>query len=151
MFILGMMFLPPQAYGQRIQNRLLKELHLERAHHDNGDFKDRFGDFYEVKSSILQHADAKMNLVQIRPWQKAHFCCFVFDVRTGVVTPHAFKLNAPQMSEEMRMLNATSAHGTVAANAHNRNIEYRLSMNVSMLDVHFRRWKDNYASNFFSK
>ena len=150
-FILGMTFLPSQAYGTRIQNRLIKELYLEKvqAQSNNGDFRDVFGDYYELKVSILQHGESDMNMVQIRPWQKTHHFCFAFDVRTSVFKAYAFKLSPSQMDEEMRTMKAASAHGTAKANASNINVEYRMSLAISDDNDHFLRWKRLYQSNLF--
>lgn len=150
-FIYGVSLLSPQAYGPRIQARLVKELNLKKvkATEDSGDFVDQFGDNFEFKVSIVDSPLSKMNIVQVRPWQSTSYWCFCFDIRSDEFLPYAFKLSKHQMKNELDSIGANAAHGTKKANTDNKNVEYRFSLIVDCNDAHFKRWLELYKSNFF--
>lgn len=149
-FILGMTFMNPQAYGIRIQNRLIAQMEgLKVKAKDNaGDFVDISGKAYECKTSILTRGHSQFHVVQIRPWQGSDYYCVLFDIRTEDFKAYCFKLTSEEMKKELLILNATAAHGTSSANRKNTNIEYRFSMSVSDESEHFQRWKNNYSTDF---
>jgi hypothetical protein len=149
MFIHTISLLPSQQYGLRIQKRATKDFGWRSVsvNDDAGDAGDRSGEFYEIKSSILSDPSDKMNLVQIRPWQQTHYAFLCFDLRHGNYTPYLFKLTKAELLTELDRIGASSAHGTVRANANNQKIEYRMSLNVNELDVHFARWLSLYRKS----
>lgn len=149
-FVLGMTFMNPQAYGIRIQNRLIAQLEglKTKAKDNNGDFTDITGAAYECKTSILMRDNSKFHVVQIRPWQNSDYYCLLLDIRTENFQGYCFKLTSEEMKEELVLLNATSAHGTTDANKQNKNIEYRFTMRVSEDNEHFLRWRKKYQINF---
>jgi hypothetical protein len=149
-FMAGMVFLNPQSYGFRIENRLRFQLDAIRnnATSNNGDFQDIEGNNYECKTSVLTTNSSQINLVQIRPWQNTDYYCIFFDMRNKGFKPYCFKLTAEEMKQELFLNNGTAAHGTLAANKVNRNIEYRFSFNLDDNDKTFRRWKEKYLVDF---
>jgi hypothetical protein len=152
-FIAVMQMLTAQSYGSRIQNRLLKLLEFSRvpASENMGDCKDRFGDFYEVKASIVTPTNFKLNLVQIRPWQKIKgYICVAFDTRVDPIKIEVYTLDKNQMKEECEIMRASSAHGTKEANENNINKELRFDINIDPSNEHYHRWQ-KYRSNLSEK
>lgn len=149
-FIFGMSLTNPQVYGFRIQNRLMFELEMMnvKAKDDKGDFEDILGNKFECKTSLLTNDDSKFHMVQIRPWQETNYKCMVFDIRDGNFKAYAFELSHEDMIEELNILNASAAHGTISANQINNNIEYRFSMNVDENNPDFNRWLKKYKVDF---
>ena len=149
-FIFGMSLTNPQLYGFRIQDRLMYELEMMsvKVKEDKGDFEDILGNKFECKTSLLTNSDSKFHMVQIRPWQETNYKCLVFVIRNGDFKAYAFELNHEQMSEELKLLNASAAHGTISANQKNNNIEYRFSMNVDENNPDFSRWLKKYQIDF---
>jgi hypothetical protein len=149
-FLCGMQFLAPQAYGSRIEKRIIKENKLEKVSSAKGlgDFIDSMGDYWEVKVSLVTHADSKIDIVQIRPWQQVKYMLVAFDLFNKPNTSYVFHLSKADMERELKLLKATSAHGTKQANKGNANVEYRFSLNPTPTDEHFSRWCKNYLSNY---
>ena len=141
-FATGVSMLSSQQYGVRIQQRAIRDFGWSpiSLFRDLGDAGDRIGGYYEIKSSILTESNTKMNLVQIRPWQQVMTAILVFDLRNGGCVPYLFVLSKSELDRECALIGAASAHGTRTANAHNQNIEYRMSLNVDPNDLHFARW-----------
>lgn len=141
----------PQRYGGLIEKRLVKELKLikKKSSEDSGDFTDAFGDHYEFKSSIIKKDGDKINLVQIRPWQNTNYYIVAIRFWQGLTYCFAFKLSHEQMMKELVECKATAAHGTKKAILNNENVEYRFSIKPLKKDENFRRWIQNYRSNFF--
>lgn len=149
-FIIAMAQLNPQSYGARIQRRLIEELNLTRisASEDKGDFINQFGDHYELKVSLLQKSDSQMHLVQIRPWQDTNYYFIAFAIKEGEVYAFCFSLSHERMVKELKIMNASAAHGTKKTIEENKNVEYRISMSIDSTNENFQRWFTKYRSNF---
>ena len=116
--------LSPQSRSPLWQNCYMEKHGCERvqAKEDKGDFiKD--GKYYEYKGSGFSQ-DGNLNVVQIRPWQECHY--IVQFISYSDV--HTFELTHDEMLQEMKLCNASSAHGTGKAIIDNRNIEYRMTI-----------------------
>jgi hypothetical protein len=149
-FIVVMQMLTAQSYGSRIQNRFIKELKLEKipASANMGDCKDNFGDFYEVKCSIITVTNTKLNFVQIRPWQKIKgYFGIAIDTRIEPINIEVYRLDKSQMVAECDKMRASSAHGTKEANVKNENKELRFDLSIDPDDEDYKRWQ-NYKSNY---
>jgi hypothetical protein len=146
-FVSGISLLTPQAYGVRIQNRFIEDFGLNyiSIKNDAGDARDRLSGNCEVKSSILNESNQLLNIVQIRLFHDVqYYVVMAFDLRDNQYTPYLFVLTKQDMINECAVLGAGSAHGTVTANAHNLNVERRVSLVVDRHDVHFSRWLSQY-------
>ena len=152
-FIIAMAQINPQSYGAKIQKRLIEELGLEKisASEDKGDFVNQFGDHYELKVSLLLKDKAKMNLVQIRPWQDTNYYFIAFGIKNSEVYAFCFSLSHDRMLEELKLMNAFAAHGTKKSLEKNTNIEYRIDLAINSDNEHFQRWFTKYRSNFLDK
>lgn len=152
-FIKAMSYLNPQSYGVYIAKRLIRELNLTETHakKGKGDFVDHFGDHYELKVSLSIEEQPKINLVQIRPWQKTNYYFIGFVIKNGVVYSYCFKLSHEQMANEIKLTNMGSAHGTKDSLVNNENIELRKTIDINANDNTFKRWFLNYRSGFFDK
>jgi len=145
-----MLCLGSQAYGARIENRIISEWGgaIKRKNYETGDFL--FNDkIYEVKSSILRHDQSFVNLVQLRPYEKCDFFIInVFDVRllcdgeNEEVLYYKFLLSKEEMEEEMDLIKAGNAHGK--NNDRNKNKEYRMSFDLNDEDPNTIRWVEKY-------
>jgi hypothetical protein len=117
--------LTPNNYGTRVQERLRRELNVNRVSQRLG-----MGDFeicrkyFEVKVSYLSSKEDSYYLLHLRPWQRFNYylLCFVdcendFKPNFYVIDKHVihkFKLN--------------NMHGTADANSDNHNVELRISI-----------------------
>jgi len=148
-FITVMQMLTSQSYGSRIQNRLIKILGFKgvAANKDTGDCEDTYGDFHEVKASIVTPTNPRLNFVQIRPWQNIKgYIGVAFDTRVDPMRIEVYTLDKNQMKEECEIMNASSAHGTKKANENNTNTELRFDIKIDPEDQNYKRWQ-KYRSN----
>lgn len=145
-FLLLMSFLNPQSYGTRIQNRIGLALGGKTvpSQSNKGDIlvKDSY---YEIKLSFITKTNCALNLVQVRLWQNVNYLCFWFNTDTFEYS--LYELTHEQMEEEMKLVGASSAHGTKSVNEKNENVELRYSLNIDANDPHFQRWEKNYKSS----
>jgi hypothetical protein len=147
-FISKMLCLNPQSYGSRIQKYLISRFGLTgvSASKDLGDFTDQFGEYWELKVSLVTPTNLCLNLVQIRPWQEIQgYYCIAIDTRISPFTEHTFCLTKSQMEEECILMNATAAHGTKTVTAKNNKTELRLSIKIDDNDKSFLRWCKKYG------
>lgn len=151
-FVLLMQMLTPQAYGARIQNRLISEIGFKKVKQsdDEGDCEDVFGDRWEIKASIVTNTNNFLNLVQIRPWQNIKgYLCVVFDTRVDPMAIMVYRLFKNNMQEECIFCKAASAHGVRAVLAeNNKNIELRFGIKIDESDSDFIRWNNKYLTKF---
>ncbi len=150
-FLKVMKFLTPQSYGSRVQNKLIESLNFTKveAKLDKGDYKDGFGQHYEVKISLITETNEALNMVQIRPWQKIYgYICIAIDLRDIDPKIYTFKLTKKEMEKECIAMNASSAHGTKKAIEDNKNVELRLGLTINDENTHFLRWKKKYLTKF---
>jgi hypothetical protein len=148
-FITVMQMLTAQSYGSRIQNRMIKELGFKKvsARDNCGDCKDTFGDFWEVKCSIITPTNPSLNFVQVRPWQNIRYIGIAFDTRVKPTNIEFYRLDKSQMTAECEIMKASSAHGTKEANKNNSNKELRFDIKIDPMDTNYIRWQ-KYRSNF---
>jgi len=148
-FITVMQMLTAQSYGSRIQNRMIKELGFKKvsARDNCGDCKDTFGDFWEVKCSIITPTNLSLNFVQVRPWQNIRYIGIAFDTRVKPTNIEFYRLDKSQMTAECEIMKASSAHGTKEANKNNSNKELRFDIKIDPTDINYIRWQ-KYRSNF---
>jgi len=99
---------------------------------------------FEIKHSFVKPGD-KANLVQIRPWQKVGYLIYIFDLADDVL--FKFEISRAQMHKELKSL-GSSAHGTKAANAENKNKER--AIRISLLSEDFQRWINEYKPKTLS-
>ena len=92
--------------------------------------------YYEYKCSL--HDQINFRLLQIRIWQN---CDYIFQFITFEKV-YTFKLTKIQMIEEMKVCGCNSAHGTVVANKHNKNIEK--TMTIKKDSNNWKRWIEKY-------
>jgi hypothetical protein len=152
-FMYSMSLLTPQAYGSRLESYIIEKFNLDRVSSKDGlgDFKDSLCQNYELKISLITVTNNCLNMVQIRPWQNiSGYLMIAVDLRVVPVKLYAFQLSKQQLIEELKLLNASSAHGTKKANIDNRNIELRISVKIEDEDIHFKRWIDNYLNKELS-
>lgn len=141
-FIQKMQFLSPKAFGTRIQNRIILKNGFEKvnASIDKGDFKIN-DEYYEFKVSILTPSNKLANFVNIRPYQKiTGYFCIVVDTLSEFYKTYQFKISKDQMNNEIKVLNASFANGTKAANLENKNPSYRFSIDFINENVNGNRW-----------
>ena len=85
LFIMGMVFLNPQAYGARIEKWVRLYLNFTKvpAKDNHGDLVNLITNlFYEMKVSLLTPSNSALNLVQIRLWQpNDYYICIAYDLR----------------------------------------------------------------------
>lgn len=146
-FINIMRLLPPQNYGTRIQNRVIKNLNFikVKSSENKGDCLDNFGDNYEIKTSIIDVVNVDLNVVNVRKWQNVHYYIIGFDVRKDFKC-YFFRLSARDMERELDLMSATSSLGTTTtSNKDNLNVERRFSVRIDSDD--FVRWCETYLSN----
>jgi len=152
-FVTVMQMLTSQSYGSRIQNRLIKLLGFKKvaATRDAGDCEDAYGDFHEVKASIVTPTNPSLNFVQIRPWQNIKgYIGVAFDTRVDPMRIEVYTLDKNQMKDECGLTKASSAHGTKEANKNNSNKELRFDIKIDPDDKHYQRWQ-KYRSNLGEK
>ena len=150
-FLKTMKFLTPQSYGSRVQNKLIESLNFTKVDQklDRGDYRDQFGDHYEVKISLITETNNALNMVQLRPWQDIKgYICIAIDLRGIEPEIYTFKLDKDQMMNECEKMNASSAHGTKNAVEKNENVELRLGLIVNEKNKHFIRWKETYLTEY---
>jgi len=147
-FLKAMYLLTSQAYGPRIQTRIINELKWVKikASQNLGDALAMINNtYYEIKVSLISSSNSSMNLVQIRLWQNVNYLCFWFDIRTSKFS--VYILTHDQMKAETELMMASAAHGTKEANEVNQNVELRLSIKIDENNENFKRWESKYKSN----
>lgn len=146
-FINLMRALPPQNYGTRIQNRIIKNLHFKKVKSsDNcGDCLDNFGDPYEIKTSIIDGVNINLNVVNIRDWQEVNYYIVGFDVRNDEKFKcYFFRISKNEMLRELEIFKATASIGTNESNKNNECVEKRFSIEID--SPSWFRWCDMYLS-----
>lgn len=147
-FINLMRCLPPQNYGTRIQNRVIKNLKFQKckASDDCGDCLDNFGDNYEIKTSIIDGINTSLNVLKIRPWVNVNYYVIAFDCRPE--TPfkcYFFRLSKNEIEQELKLLKARASNNIKEVNLKNKNVDLRFSIEIESKD--FQRWIKKYSSN----
>jgi len=107
---------------------------------NRGDFE-KDGKHYEYKASGY-NADGAVHMVQIRLWQR---CDYVVQSISddGAVT---FVLSHAEMTQETKLLNATTAHGTKDVSRVSRHVELRMTLKPGTAD--WTRWMRLYRKPF---
>ena len=146
-FINLMRTLPPQNYGTRIQNRVIKNLKFQKckASDDCGDCLDNFGDNYEIKTSIIDGVNVSLNVLKVRPWVEVHYYIIAFDCRPN--TPfkcYFFRLSKNEMEQELKLLKATASNHIKERNEDNDNVDLRFSIEIE--SENWNRWTSRYLS-----
>ena len=130
--------LTPQSRSPMWQNYFIQKYDCEKVSKnvDRGDLK-KNGRYYEYKASGYNLGNS-VNIVQIRPWQD---CDYIVQAISddGATT---FVLTHEEMMLEMKVLNASVAHGTKTVVSDNKKIEYRMTLNIGSDD--WNRWINNY-------
>lgn len=150
-FIKAISQLNPQSYGTIIEKRIIRDLKLTKNHSRQGigDCHDMFGVNYEIKISMIRDITNRINMVQIRDWQSTDYYCFAFFLSHEDVYGACFRLTHDEMIEELKLTNATTAHGTKHVADSNMHVERAIRLLPSMEDQHFLRWIDCYTTGFF--
>ena len=145
-FINLMRSLPPQNYGTRIQNRIIKKLNFKKVSQkeDLGDCLDNFGDNYEIKTSIIDGVNNSLNVLKIRPWAKVNYYIIAFDCR-DTFKCYFFRLSKNEMIKELELLKATASNNISSINEENKNVDLRFSIDIN--SDNFKRWINTYYSN----
>lgn len=100
--------------------------------------------YFEYKISGVNTGNL-LHAVQIRIWQKVDY---IIHYISKDFKSYVFVLSHAQMLSELKLLKASSAHGTKEANAKNENVEFRFTINPDSND--FIRWVKNYKINVFA-
>jgi hypothetical protein len=121
--------LTPQSYGSKIEKRVRNKNGMTKVKSTlgKGDGIDSDGNYKEIKSSI---SDCNcFNVVQIRPYQDFYsYLLFFFNItEDGNVEKYMFEV---PKNELMMLKGINGAHGTKDSNSGNKNIEYRLTINI---------------------
>jgi|TARA_R110000824_G_scaffold76510_1_gene193860 hypothetical protein len=123
------LYLNPQSYGTKIQNRwkTINKYKSLNSSVNRGDYKDNTT-YVEFKVSYL--SDNKWSLLQLRPYQK-------IDRYDIMLIDHKFNytLYAIPNTKMKLMIDkyGDAAHGTKDSNLNNKNIEYRMTIRNHML------------------
>lgn len=144
-FINLMRVLPPQNYGTRIQNRIIKKLNFIKCNQkdDCGDCLDNFGDNYEIKTSIIDGVNNHLNVLKIRPWAKVNYYIIAFDCR-DIFKCYFFRLSKNEMLQELEILKANPSNNVEVINAENKNVDLRFSIHIESETL--KRWVSLYSS-----
>ena len=124
------LYLNPQSYGTKIQNRwkTINKYLTVSAYLNRGDYKDD-KEYVEFKVSYLS-SDNKWSLLQLRPYQKLdRYDVMLID---GKFNYTLYKIPKDKM-KSMILKYASAAHGTKDSNLLNENIEYRMDVKYDML------------------
>ena len=143
-------YLSPQQWGPLWEKKLIKDMGFSRKDKKKrGDCLDHNGNIIEIKASVISYSNPLLNVVQIRPYQKANFYITMFDLR-NIRSPKAylFNLTHQQMIKEIERLNGNMAHGT--EDQKDKFSEIRFSLDLNSED--FARWiKEYLVQNYFEK
>lgn len=144
-FAKAMACLTSQSYGGRIENYFANQLNLERTDDQNrGDRRSILGEYFEMKCSIFNTSNVKLNLVQIRPWQNTGYIFCVFDIRDlNNIQTQLFFLNKNQMELEKTKCKVSSAHGTKITNLNNLHKEEAMRLEAD--GIIYNRWIVEYG------
>lgn len=137
--------LSSQIYGPRIEEKLSEVLNLKKSNDKNrGDKINSSGRYIEIKGSFNS---TKLNIVQIRPWQDiSEYIIYLWNVDNNFILRHSyFHLSKKEMNNELKLLNAGYAHGTMGSNLNNKNKEYAL--HIDLTSNHFNRWLKTYYAD----
>jgi ribosomal protein L23 len=144
-----MRILTTQSSGGRIQDYIFRKLGWIRVSSklDRGDVKNSLGQYFEVKVTTITTSNTTANVIQIRLWQKiSDYHIFVIDSTKNYKLTH-FQLSKSEMSDEVKLCGATSAHGTKEASLSNKNIEYAIHFNWNEKDCIYKRWVEKYKQD----
>lgn len=142
------LFLTPQSYGSKIQNRLLKELNLVKigASLDKGDFVTSQKKYGEIKASF-KDSENKVHFVQIRPHQKCDFYILIAIDYTEDFSQYEvnyFILNHDEMQTCLTIFKASNCHGVTKNKKDKSQEELRFTITKDS-----EQWKylvDNYKT-----
>jgi len=149
-FMSKMMLLTPQSQGARIQNYIIKTKGWKKipSSLDRGDAINEYGEYVEIKTSIITSSNPYVNIVQIRLWQKIDgYYIFVIDA-TNNYEAIQFILSKSDMINEVKLTGIFS-HGTLNANKLNVNREHSIHF---MWDDEYEvceRWLKKYKHRYF--
>lgn len=146
--------LNPQSYGFKIEKAVMNFLKYKRNPSAAG-----IGDFYDEKNNVniefkasINNSDKKqkLNLVQIRVWEKTHFLVLGIVFKNDNIYLFPFYLNNLQMRREINKIGGLS-HGSLSLNS---NLNYNkkecsIRINISRYDDNFRRWFRLYKTDLF--
>lgn len=133
-----------QVYGIRYQNYLIEMLKAKTINQKENCGDCSLNDYnIEIKASILNDTNRKLNLLQLRTYQNVHFylflaCDSVHDEE------YIYILNKDELSREFKAMNAVQTHGTKDANKDNVNTSFSLKLNFSKENDHLKRWNELY-------
>lgn len=146
--------LNPQSYGFKIEKAVMNFLDYKRnpSSLGSGDFYDEENDInIEFKASINNsEKKPKLNLVQIRVWEKTNFLVLGVVFKEDNIYLFPFYLTNQQMKREINKIGGLS-HGSLSGitnlNYNKRECSVRIS--VSRYDDNFRRWFRLYKTDLF--
>lgn len=125
----------PQCYGKKFETfikGMLSEIADEVKPEENrGDFKIKQQDrYYETKSTVL-NSKGKINMVQVRPYQKLIGCVYVIVKPEVWVDRYGCELFLipKEIIDALVFKKGGLAHGTVISTMNNESKEYRITLN----------------------
>lgn len=151
-FIFYMNTLFPQRYGKNIENKVgdFFKWASNLSKLGRGDFHTPEGQDIEFKTSLISYKNQKLNLVQIRLWEKTDYLCVAFRFVGNKVHLFPFYLTHEQMEKEVELL-GKAAHGGKKIADGNINTESSIRFKITRYDETFVRWFDMYRSDLFDK
>lgn len=96
---------------------------------NRGDFKTANDNYIELKNSF-SNKDKCLNLRQLRLWQKIDYYMCIYIDEVNLQNSIILLLTHEQMVDEVSK-HGSATHGTSAANADNKNIEYSITLKVN--------------------
>ncbi|EPP7233564.1 hypothetical protein ACTOJ1_000469 [Shigella flexneri] len=151
-FIFYMNTLPSQKFGTLIEKKVGEffKWKQNKSSLGRGDFNIPDGHDVEFKTSLISDKSQKLNLVQIRLWEKTDFLCVAFRMIGKKVHLFPFYLTHEQMEKEVGLL-GTAAHGGKKIANSNLNTESSIRIKITKNDDTFVRWFNMYRTDLFDK
>lgn len=117
--------LQPCSYGAQIQERLRRELSVDKVHASEniGDFKNK-DKYFELKVSFLSSKNYSFSLTHIRPWQHINYYLICFIDCEDNFKPNFYVLDKHTINK----FKLTPMNGTPVSNSGNFNIDMRTTI-----------------------
>jgi len=151
-FISFVYLLPPNNYGTRIQNRIIKKLGLTKtATKNKADCLNKQDEHVEIKVSIIDDDDlnTKLNISNVMEWQNYIYYFVAFDIRRQFEV-YFFELTQSQLNEELAMLpRVRNTHNQNLSNEQHVNITKKFEIDINSKD--WIRWCEKYRCKYKEK
>jgi hypothetical protein len=124
--------LNPCSYGSQIQERLRRELNVDKvkASENVGDFKIK-SRYFELKVSFLSNKTPTYNITHIRPWQHINYYLLCFVDCKNDFRPNFYLIN----KQDINKFKLAPMNGTPQSNSSNFNIELRTTISNDSGDI----------------